>query len=82
MKKYTEGKECELMLVCCNLCGRELKVENGILKEGCFHGENKFGYFSTKDNELHSFDLCENCYRKMIAQFRIPVDVEPVEEFL
>ena len=38
MRKYREKelKETELNQVFCNQCGKELLVEDGILKEGCF----------------------------------------------
>lgn len=44
MRKYT--KSGELLRAVCNCCGKELKVENGILKEGIFSAENIWGYFS------------------------------------
>ena len=37
MRIYGEDKEHELTAVICNACGKKLKVEKGILKEGCFH---------------------------------------------
>lgn len=42
MRIYGEDKEHELTAVICNACGKKLKVEKGILKEGCFHGEDRF----------------------------------------
>ena len=38
--------------------------------------EKRWGYFSKKDNEVHRFELCEDCYDKLCASFRIPVDIE------
>ena len=35
MRVYGEGKE--LVKVVCNACGKELLVENGILKDECIH---------------------------------------------
>ena len=71
------GKNMEndtgLASVICNCCNKELRVENGILKDECIHVSHAFGYFSEKDGETQSFDLCEECYNKMIAKFRIPV---------
>lgn len=55
MRGYSDKKE--LVSVICNKCKKELHVENGILKEGCFNGNIKFGYFSNKDGKKHSFDL-------------------------
>ena len=39
MRKYT--KSGELLRAVCNCCGKELKVENGILKEGIFSAKTE-----------------------------------------
>jgi len=59
----------------CNCCGRALKVENGILKEDAFEATKEWGYFSERDLEVHHFNLCEDCYNKLISEFKIPVEV-------
>ena len=82
MRKYLDENSNELIAVVCNECGKYLLVENGILKEGCFEGDAVFGYFSKKDGQIHSFDLCEDCYDKMIARFRIPVQDREAMELL
>lgn len=82
MRRYAEGDGNTLVYAVCNMCGRELLIENGLLREGCFHGEQKFGYFSDKDGQNHSFDLCETCYNKLMKKFHIPVDVTEETEFL
>ncbi len=75
MREYTDNrKEEKLGKVICNRCGRNMRVENGCLKEGCFHGKAAFGYFSRKDGAIHSFDLCEDCYDRMTAEFVVPVE--------
>lgn len=71
MRIYDENKEVKKIF--CNQCNRELVVENGILKEGCFAGNVVWGYFSSLDGKRHSFEMCEECYRKMISDFKIPV---------
>ncbi|MBQ7840277.1 MAG: hypothetical protein IJ390_07300 [Lachnospiraceae bacterium] len=77
------GKDGKTLLaVRCNGCGRSMKVENGVLKEGCFLGRQDFGYFSTMDGQRHSFDLCEECYREMAKAFTIPVEMEDITELL
>lgn len=81
MRKFKKEQE-NLCAVICNGCGRELRVEDGVLKEGCFEGKQTFGYFSSMDGEQHSFDLCEDCYRKMIRQFAIPVEKKESTELL
>ena len=82
MRIYMDDNRQELVSVICNRCKKELKVENGIVKEGCFHAEAQFGYFSKKDGIKHFFDLCEECYDKMVAGFAIPIEVEDVKELL
>lgn len=82
MRKYLDEKETELATVICNNCKKELMVENGILKEGCFAVNTTFGYFSEKDGQNHSFDMCEECYDKMIAKFKVPVEERTAKELL
>lgn len=82
MRNYSDENKKELAAVICNKCKKELLVENGILKEGCFSGNVQFGYFSNKDGSRHSFDLCEECYDKMIKEFAIPVEEEELKEFI
>ncbi|MDD3173330.1 MAG: hypothetical protein PHF63_06670 [Herbinix sp.] len=66
----------------CNSCGKVLKVENGILKEDAFEATKEWGYFSERDMEVHHFNLCEECYDKLISQFQIPVEVRRKLEVL
>ena len=82
MRKYNSENEPVLQEVVCNQCGKALKVENGILKEGCFHGDFAFGYFSERDGVRHKFELCETCYNKLIAGFQIPVEETQEQELL
>lgn len=82
MRKYQMEQERKLTQVLCNQCGRELKVEDGYLKEGCFTADTLFGYFSRKDGSRHHFDLCEECYDKMISRFAVPVGVDEETELL
>jgi Fe2+ or Zn2+ uptake regulation protein len=74
-----EGGEVSLF---CNCCGKMLKVENGILKEDAFEATKEWGYFSEKDMEVHHFNLCEECYDKLISQFKIPVKINKKLEAL
>lgn len=45
MRKWKQN-EAVLQSVICNRCGKPLKVENGVLKEGCLQVCQTFGYFS------------------------------------
>ena len=82
MRKYSVQSESKLERAVCNCCGRELLVENGILKDGFCEVEIEWGYFSNKDGMRHSFDLCEACYDKIIKQFQIPVVETEEKEYL
>ena len=73
MKKYS---------LFCNMCGREINVEKGIAREGVLSVEQNWGYFSEKDGQIHSFELCEKCYDELTARFRIPVTVKKQTEML
>ena len=80
--KEKELKENEVEKVFCNQCGKELLVEEGILKEGCFSVDYTFDYFSNKDGYIYSFDLCETCFDQMISKFKSPVQITETKEFL
>lgn len=82
LQKYRDAEERKLVQVVCNRCGKSLKVEDGRLKEGCFSAVAAFGYFSRKDGSVHRFDLCEDCYDEMTAQFAVSVEEEEVLELL
>ncbi len=82
MRKYLNENSRLLERICCNKCGRELPLEQGYPKEGCFTAEYVFGYFSHKDGEKHAFDLCEECYDEMIAGFIVPVTRSTETELL
>lgn len=82
MRIYLDEQEKQLAAVICNGCKKELTVENGIVKEGCFQADTIFGYFSKKDGIRHRFDLCEDCYDRLAAGLKIPVQGEEVKELL
>ena len=84
MRVYIEKEVMEphLQKVTCNQCGKELLVEEGMVKEGCFGVHYKFDYFSNKDGYIYNLDLCEECFDKWNSQFTIPVQIEETKEFL
>lgn len=77
-----EKQQLEIQKVYCNQCGKELLVEDGIVKEGCFHTEYAFDYFSKKDGFIYSLDLCESCFDAWIKGFQKPVQITETKEFL
>lgn len=80
MRKY--NKNGMLQTVCCNGCGKKLVVLDGIVREGAVCFDVSWGYFSEKDGEVDHFDLCEECYDQITAEFCIPPEREEQTEFL
>ncbi|MCI8639513.1 MAG: hypothetical protein HFG41_10345 [Coprococcus sp.] len=78
MRQYQicELKKNETVKIVCNMCKKEIDVVDGIPQEDVLSVEKRWGYFSGKDNEVHRFDLCEECYDKLIRSFGIPAEKE------
>ena len=68
--------------ILCNQCGKELQQQEDMIREGYFPADIVFGYFSNKDGMKYFFDLCEECYDKMVSEFAVPVETQEVKEFL
>ena len=66
----------------CNVCGKKLFVEKGILKEDAFEAKKQWGYFSKKDGTVQEFDLCEACWDAFLRRFQIPVTETELKEML
>lgn len=66
----------------CNVCGKQLIYENGIIKEGAIDETVDWGYFSSKDLEIHKFIICEECYGDLVKNFKIPVTITNKNEVL
>ena len=79
MRVYKEEK---LQEIYCNKCGKKIEIENEITKEGVFSVDYKWDYFSEKDGVMHSFDLCEDCYDRMVEKFKYPVSESEYTELL
>lgn len=82
MKKYTMIKTDTVDKLFCNCCGKEIPVDKGIAQKGVFSVRHAWGYFSGKDGQIHSFDLCEDCYDEITGGFAIPVTVEDATELV
>lgn len=76
MRKYQEGRARKVKEIICNCCGRALTFADEIPTEEACHIEVQWGYFSRKDGENHTIDLCEECYDNMVRNFAIPPEVE------
>ena len=62
--------------IICNKCGKEINMEKGMYYQDALSVEKRWGYFSEKDNEVHTFDICESCYDEWTSTFLIPVETE------
>ena len=82
MKKYINLKNKKLHGVKCNMCAAKIEAQKDILTSGAFVVKYQWNYFSNKDGEIHIFVLCENCYDKLINNFKIPVDIEKTTELM
>lgn len=76
MRQYQIKETKEVNKIICNKCGKEIPAVNGRAEEGVFSVNYTWGYFSEKDGEKHTFDLCESCYDEMLATFIVPVEIE------
>lgn len=65
----------------CNGCGRPIE-SGGDRHEDALRVRKEWGYFSTRDLEVHEFNLCEKCYNHLIGEFVIPVTISPKVEVL
>ena len=74
MKIYRDTEKKQLKQVICNCCGKTLKLNEQMLLEGVCTVRISWGYFSGKDGETHSFDLCEACYDRITGEFAVPVE--------
>ncbi len=75
MRQYQLKETKEVKKIVCNKCGKEISVVNGHAREGVFSVDQTWGYFSEKDGERHSFDLCESCYDELLDSFLIPAEI-------
>lgn len=80
MRFYKDKEKKILEKVFCNCCGRALMMTEGKVTEGVLHVCKDWGYFSEKDMLCHEFDLCEQCYDKITAEFSLPVSEREILE--
>jgi len=61
--------------ISCNVCGRETSKDAMGYFEDHVSISKAWGYHSPYDGEIHSIDVCVNCYQDWIAKFEIPPKV-------
>ena len=72
-KNYLVKKE-KTINIYCNKCGAEITKIGSSNFADFLEIKKYWGYFSEKDGEIHSFDICEDCYNQFINSFKIPVE--------
>jgi len=67
--KTVQTETQEVDSITCNKCGKPINN----YWDTFVSVEKQWAYGTQWDGETHSFDLCEHCYRELIAQFTIAV---------
>lgn len=72
MEKFEQKiiKNDVLSEVYCNKCGKLIYSDDMRQKVDYIKIIKEWGYFSDKDMETHSFELCEECYDHLIKTFK------------
>lgn len=76
MRQYKMQETETITKIICNKCGKEISWSGKVQTEDVLSVDKRWGYFSQKDNEVHHFDLCEECYDEFVKTFCIPVEIE------
>lgn len=74
MRQYRMKETKEVEKIFCNKCGKEIAMRQGHPEQDMLQVEKRWGYFSNKDNQVDTFDLCEACYDEFVATFAIPIE--------
>lgn len=80
MRSYDKAQK--LIQITCNGCGRTVVAENDILKEDFFSCNKSWGYFSNRDGEKDCWDLCEECYQRLVSSFKIKMETYEKTELM
>ena len=81
-KVQTEENKMIHKKVYCNLCGKEMIVDQVVSKQDYLFIQKDWGYFSKKDGEDHTIRICESCYDQWIQTFKVPVKRKKQTELL
>ena len=65
--------------IMCNQCGQDIVRDRFGYFQDYLAIEKGWGYHSPYDGEVHSMDICQDCYKQWVAGFKIPPQVEYVE---
>ena len=69
--KFETEKIPVIDCVICDACGKKIEKNKNNEFDYFFHIEKEWGYHSDKDGRNDSFDICSECYDKMLASIGI-----------
>ena len=70
-------------VIYCNCCGRKICNAGGEERASFLAIRKTWGYFSDqKDGSIHTMEICEPCYDRLIKSFAIAPEIEPVTALL
>ena len=74
MKETTTFSETiqkeEVISITCNRCGRSEDGEHVSYASDIETWQHHFGYGSSMDTDQIEFELCDNCYKEIIKDFK------------
>ncbi len=74
MKEFKEleviTKEKEIISITCNGCGKQEEGKYSEWLGGIESFKHSFGFGTTKDGEVYEFDLCIECFDRIISEFK------------
>ena len=80
MKQYDEISKNEVYI--CTCCGQMIASVDECDRAAFLDVSKAWGYFSKWDGCIHRFQLCENCYGKMIQTWCYLPDEEEQTEWI
>jgi hypothetical protein len=80
--KYQSRDVSVVREIICNKCGEIIAKETDCNKVDYISINKTWGYFSNKDNENHTIDICEKCYDEWIKTFKIPPTIKQNSEVI
>lgn len=79
MKVYKEEQEILTLKktekIICNLCGRAIKKDGDDTFYDYIEVKKKWGYLSDYDGQVHSFDICQDCYKRLAEEFKVNAEI-------
>lgn len=57
--------------VICNCCGKSIDIDSDIPTD-YLNIKKRWGYGSSLDSKEYEMDICEDCFKKIISDFKYP----------